>query len=165
MKNFHPRLCDSPISKRYNPGLVAGNHGKRRKRLLLDCQPLRLSQYRSRWLAGCSARSMVGRQATQIVPQPYTPAYGLLQFVTMRNYLLWRWLLKNRLNTSSTGVLSAMAWLQQLLPVARYLLRIDAECGDHFVQADLQVPLPGDRISSLRKDEHANSQQTLRRKV
>lgn len=31
--------------------------------------------------------------------------------------------------------------------------------------ADLQVPLPGDRISSLRKDEHANSQQTLRRKV
>jgi len=29
----------------------------------------------------------------------------------------------------------------------------------------LQVPLPGDRISSLRKDEHANSQQTLRRKV
>jgi|CZKD01.1.fsa_nt_gi hypothetical protein len=34
-----------------------------------------------------------------------------------------------------------------------------------FPQADLQVPLPGDRISSLRKDEHANSQQTLRRKV
>jgi len=31
---------------------------------------------------------------------------------------------------------------------------------NHFPQADLQVPLPGDRISSLRKDEHANSQQT-----
>ena len=27
---------------------------------------------------------------------------------------------------------------------------------------DLQVPLPGDRISSLRKDEHANSQQVLK---
>ena len=37
--------------------------------------------------------------------------------------------------------------------------------ADHFRYADLQVPLPGDRISSLRKDEHANSQQTLRRKV
>jgi len=32
-----------------------------------------------------------------------------------------------------------MAWLQQLLPVARYLLRIDAKCGDHFVQADFPV--------------------------
>jgi hypothetical protein len=34
-----------------------------------------------------------------------------------------------------------MKWLQQLLPVARYLLRIDAECGDHFVQADFTVPI------------------------
>jgi hypothetical protein len=36
-------------------------------------------------------------------------------------------------------VLRDMAWLQQLLPVARYLLRIDAKCGDHFVQADIPV--------------------------
>jgi hypothetical protein len=35
----------------------------------------------------------------------------------------------------------------------------------HVSLADFPVPLPGYRISSLRKDERANSQQTLRRKV